>query len=88
MHFRIQTTQVVKPDNFGKFAALGKVDKLLRVVEEVGVSLLQEEDVGLVLAEEGDAGRVDGAQLLQIHLEVVRHQAGGILQGLNQSITY
>ncbi len=51
-------------------------------MEKVRIALLQEEDVSLVLAEEGHAGRVDGPQLLQVQLEVVRHQACRVLQRL------
>ena len=76
------------PDDFGHFAPLGEVDELLGDVEEVRVALLQEQDVGLVLPEEGDAGRVDGAQLLEVELEVVRHQARRVLQGLRDIKKY
>ncbi len=51
-------------------------------MKEVRIALLQEEDVCLVLAKEGDAGRVDGPQLLQVELEVVRHKACRVLQRL------
>jgi hypothetical protein len=61
------------PDDLCKLATFGKVYELVGVMEKVRVALLQEEDVCLVLAEKGDAGGVDGPQLLQIELEVVRH---------------
>ena len=70
-------------DNFRHFPPLGKVDQV-RVVQKVGVPLLEEKDVGLVLPEEGDTGWVDGAELLQVQFVVVGHEAGGVLQRLQQ----
>ena len=53
-------------------------------MQKVGVPLLKEKDVGLVLPEEGDTGGVDGAELLQVQFVVVGHEAGGVLQRLQQ----
>ena len=49
-------------------------------MQKIRVSLLQKQDVGLVLAEEGDTRRVDGPQFFQVLFEVIRHEAGGVLQ--------
>ena len=68
------------------FLRLVKLMRFGVVLQEVGVALLQEEDVGLVLPEEGHARRVDGAQLLPVHPEVVLDVRGSLVQGLEQVV--
>jgi len=71
-------------DDLRNLAALGEVYQVVRVVQKVRISLLQEQNVCLVLPKERNAGGVDGPQLVQVQLEVVRHQAGRVLQRFQQ----
>ena len=58
---------IIQLTNLAPFA---KIDKL-GIVQEVRVTLLQEQDVGLVLTKERDTRRIYGAQFLQVDFVVV-----------------
>ena len=72
-------------DNLGNLPTFGEIDEL-RVVQEIRVSLLQEQNVGLIMPEEWNTWRVDGTEFLQVEFKMVVNQAGCILKGLYAKI--